>query len=97
MNIKYIIVNALFALLLVSGFVQAADLVFTPATPIVEIGQQITLSVSGTSGEITWTPSKGQIRGEGKQVNYMSFTVPFGTKKDVCTINTNTDGFNFIF
>ena len=83
MNIKYIIANALFALLLTSGFVQAAELVFTPATPIVEIGQQITLSVSGTRGEITWTPSKGQIRGEGNQVTYIA---PAKAGTDVVTV-----------
>jgi len=50
----------------------AAELVFSPATPAVVVGQQITLSVSGTSGEITWTPSKGQIQGAGNQVTYIA-------------------------
>jgi ligand-binding sensor domain-containing protein len=50
----------------------AAELVFDPATPIVEIGQRLTLSVSGTSGEITWNPIKGQIQGAGNQVTYIA-------------------------
>ena len=52
--------------------VGAAELVFSPATPTVVVGQQITLSVAGTSGEITWTPSKGQIQGAGNQVTYIA-------------------------
>jgi len=52
--------------------VGAAELVFSPATPTVEVGQQITLSVSGTSGEITWNPTKGQIQGAGNQVTYLA-------------------------
>ncbi len=50
----------------------AAELVFEPATPIVEVGQQLPLSVSGTSGEITWNPTKGQIQGTGNQVTYLA-------------------------
>ncbi len=50
----------------------AAELVFDPATPSVEVGKQITLSVSGTSGAVTWTPSKGQIQGAGNQVTYLA-------------------------
>jgi ligand-binding sensor domain-containing protein len=57
----------------------AADLVFDPATPTVVVGQQITLSVSGTSGEIIWTPSKGQIQGTGNQVTYLA---PMGAGLD---------------
>ena len=76
MNIKYVMTNYLFALffLLISSLsvVQAADLVFTPATPTVEVGQRLTLFVSGTSGDITWTPSKGKIQGAGNQVTYIA-------------------------
>ncbi len=50
----------------------AADLVFDPATPTVVVGQQITLSVSGTSGDIIWTTSKGQIQGAGNLVTYIA-------------------------
>jgi len=51
-----------------------AELVFTPQAPIVEVDKQITLSVSGTSGEITWSPSPqgGQIQGKGNQVTYIA-------------------------
>ncbi|EDN71507.1 secreted protein [Beggiatoa sp. PS] len=64
--------RALFWLFLFSlPMTQAADLTFTPQTPIVEVGQKITLSVSGTSGEFTWnTPDKGFIDGTGPQVTY---------------------------
>jgi len=50
----------------------AAELVFYPDTPSVEIGKQITLSVSGTSGAVTWNPIKGQIQGAGNQVTYIA-------------------------
>ncbi|MDM8561749.1 two-component regulator propeller domain-containing protein [Candidatus Marithioploca araucensis] len=89
MNIQYVITNSLFALffLLISSLsvVQAADLVFTPATPTVEIGQQLTLSVSGTSGEITWSALKGQIQvqGVGNQVTYIA---PAQAGTDVVTV-----------
>jgi ligand-binding sensor domain-containing protein len=63
--------------------VGAAELVFNPATPIVEIGQQLTLSVSGTSGEITWNPTKGQIQGAGNQVTYIA---PAQAGADVVTV-----------
>jgi len=52
----------------------AADLVFDPAAPTVQVGQQLTLSVSGISGDITWTPSKGQIQGTGNRVTYLAPT-----------------------
>ena len=61
----------------------AAELVFSPANPTVVVGQQITLSVSGTSGEITWTPSKGKIQGAGNQVTYIA---PVEAGTDVVTV-----------
>jgi ligand-binding sensor domain-containing protein len=88
MNIKYFIINVLFALLLVSSFVQAADLVFTPATPVVEIGQQITLSVSGTSGEVKWSAQSGWIEGIGTTVTYIAPSQP---GKDVVTVMDDED------
>jgi len=83
MNIKYIIINMLFALLLISGFVQAADLVFTPATPSVEMEGKITLSVSGTSGEVTWSAQKGWIEGTGSTITYIAPSQP---GNDVVTV-----------
>jgi sugar lactone lactonase YvrE len=50
--------------------VHAAELRFSPQNPQVEIGGKITLSVSGTSGEVTWFAGKGQISGTGTQVTY---------------------------
>jgi len=61
----------------------AAELVFEPATPIVETGQSLTLSVSGTSGDITWNPTKGQIQGAGNQVTYIA---PAQAGTDVVTV-----------
>jgi len=83
MNIKYFIINMLFALLLVSGFVQAADLVFTPATPSVEMEGKITLSVAGTSGELAWSAQSGWIEGTGTTVTYIAPSQP---GKDVVTV-----------
>ncbi|MEK8018103.1 MAG: two-component regulator propeller domain-containing protein, partial [Candidatus Parabeggiatoa sp.] len=57
---------------LLASFQLRAEITFTPASPTVEVGQDITLSVSGTSGEITWTPSKGQIRGDANQATYIA-------------------------
>ncbi len=56
MKIKFIfIIFSLFST------AHAADLVFTPTTPVVEINKQIQLSVSGASGDVTWNASKGEI------------------------------------
>jgi ligand-binding sensor domain-containing protein len=71
LNLLNSVLLVLFGLLMASA-VGAADLVFSPAAPTVEVGQQINLSVSGTSGAVTWTPSKGQIQGTGKQVTYLA-------------------------
>ncbi|BAP55870.1 two-component system sensor histidine kinase/response regulator [Thioploca ingrica] len=51
---------------------QAAELVFDPPTPVVSVGQRLTLSVSGASGEVTWSAGKGQILGSGTQVTYIA-------------------------
>ncbi|GEM_PF-918216 len=58
--------------LLLSATGMAADLTFTPTTPMVAVNQQITLAVSGTSGEVTWAAVKGQIQGTGNQVTYIA-------------------------
>jgi len=50
--------------------VHAAELKFEPATPIVEVGKEISLTVSGTTGQITWSAQKGWIVGIGNQVTY---------------------------
>ncbi len=70
-------------LLLLSAISQASDLTFTPTTPIVEQGKSITLSVSNTSGEVTWTVAKGQIQGTATQVTYVA---PVQVGLDVVTV-----------
>ncbi len=63
--------------------VSAAELVFVPSAPKVEINQKINLSVSGTSGEIKWTPIHGKIQGSGSQVTYVA---PSELGVDVVTV-----------
>ncbi|EDN70576.1 two-component system sensor histidine kinase/response regulator [Beggiatoa sp. PS] len=76
--------RTLFLLFLFSlPIAQAADLTFTPQTPIVEVGKKITLSVSGTSGEVTWTATKGRIQGEGTEVIYIA---PYQVGSDAVTV-----------
>jgi hypothetical protein len=50
----------------------AADLTFTPATPVVQINQTITLSVAGAVGQVRWQAFDGTIQGEGTQVTYLA-------------------------
>jgi len=87
MNIQYtrfILNNALLYLLISSlSIVQAAEVIFTPEAPLVEAKQQITLSVSGMSGDITWMAIKGQIQGSGHEVTY---TAPSEGGIDVVTV-----------
>ncbi len=53
--------------------VQAAELKFEPATPIVEINKTIVLSVVGAVGTtVRWQPFDGKIQGEGNQVTYLA-------------------------
>ncbi|OQW90384.1 MAG: hypothetical protein BWK78_07155, partial [Thiotrichaceae bacterium IS1] len=67
----------------------AADLTFTPASPIVEVEGEITLTVSGTSEGVTWTVAKGQIQGTGTQVTYVA---PDQPGFDTVTALDNTTG-----
>ena len=52
--------------------VQAAELKFEPATPIVEINKSITLSVANTKGTAKWVAVKGNIQGDGNNVVYVA-------------------------
>ena len=61
----------------------AAELVFDPPNPVIPVGQQLTLSVSGTNGEIIWSAGKGQILGSGTSVTYMA---PGQAGSDVITV-----------
>jgi hypothetical protein len=72
------IVLSLLATTLLLELTQSAKaaLVIEPANPVVEVGGQITLSVSGAdeNSEVTWNPTKGQIQGIGNQVIYLAPT-----------------------
>ena len=52
----------------------AADLTFTPVTPAVEVGPKTTLTVSGASGQVTWSAQKGWIVGVSNQVTLKHLT-----------------------
>jgi len=65
----YIILCLLFFF---SSFVQANELVFEPAKPTIETFDEITLTVSGTSGEVVWQALKGEIQGSGPQITYVA-------------------------
>jgi ligand-binding sensor domain-containing protein len=52
--------------------VHAADLTFTPATPVVKVNKTITLSVSGTTETVMWSADKGKISDEGNKVTYLA-------------------------
>lgn len=67
----------------------AADLTFTPASPIVEVEGKISLTVSGTGEGVTWTVAKGQIQGTGTQVTYVA---PDQPGSDAVTALDNTTG-----
>ncbi|MDM8564186.1 two-component regulator propeller domain-containing protein [Candidatus Halobeggiatoa sp. HSG11] len=74
--------------------VHAADLTIEPPTPVVESGGQIVLSVSGTSGKVTWTSTKGQIQGiGGNQVNYIA---PTGASTDAVVVLDEAGNFGAI-
>jgi ligand-binding sensor domain-containing protein len=75
--------SVIFLFLFSISVVSAAELVFVPSAPKVEINQQINLSVSGTSGEIKWTPIHGKIQGSGSQVTYIA---PSEIGTDVVTV-----------
>jgi len=63
---------ATWLLLINSALTHAADLTFTPVAPVVEVGEKITLTVSGTTGQITWSAQKGWIIGVGNEVTYQA-------------------------
>jgi len=53
-----------------------AEITFTPAHPVVEIEEEITLSVSGTVGEVKWSATDGWIDGTGTTVTYIAPSQP---------------------
>ncbi len=66
---------------------QAEEFVFEPANPALETLEEITLKVSGTTGELVWKASKGEIRGSGNEVIYVASGVP---EKEVITVTDAT-------
>ncbi len=66
---------------------QAEEFVFEPANPTVETLDEITLKVSGTTGELVWKASKGEIRGSGNEVTYVASGIP---DKEVITVTDAT-------
>ncbi len=68
---------------LLATFQLRAEITFTPDKPVVEMEEKITLSVSGTVGELTWSAQKGWFEGTGTTVTYIAPSQP-GT--DVVTV-----------
>jgi len=89
MNIQKLRLNlprqmVLLGLLIFSlSVVSAAELRFDPKAPSVVVGGKISLSVSGTSGAVTWFAGKGEISGTGTQVTYWA---PDQVGNDVVTV-----------
>lgn len=71
LKISYLFL-ATWLLLINPAVSQAADLTFTPVTPTVQVNQSLTLTVSGSSGEVKWSVLKGQILGAGNQITYIA-------------------------
>jgi len=69
--------------LLLTAFELRAEITFTPAAPSVVVGEQISLSVSGTVGEVEWDALSGWIEGTGISVTY---TAPDQPGWDVVTV-----------
>ena len=65
------------------ALVVEAELVFSPANPVVEVGGRVTLSVSGNSGEVTWTSTKGLIKSEDNKATYYA---PYEVGKNIITL-----------
>jgi len=61
---------------LLAAFQLRAEITFTPANPVVEIEEEITLSVSGTVGEVKWSATYGWIDGTGTTVTYIAPSQP---------------------
>ncbi|OAD18875.1 two-component system sensor histidine kinase/response regulator, partial [Candidatus Thiomargarita nelsonii] len=68
--------------------VSAAELTFDPKAPSVVVGGKISLSVSGTSGAVTWFAGKGEISGTGTKVTYWA---PDQVGTDAVTVLDDAD------
>jgi ligand-binding sensor domain-containing protein len=60
-----------------------AEVTFTPAEPVVAMEEKITLSVSGTVGDVKWSAQKGWIETTGTTVIYIA---PSQSGWDVVTV-----------
>jgi ligand-binding sensor domain-containing protein len=61
---------------LLACFPLRAEVTFTPAEPVVAMAEKLTLSVSGTVGELTWSAQKGRLDGTGTTVTYIAPSQP---------------------
>ncbi len=73
---------SLWLILSLSG-ISAAELKLIPEAPLTVVDRQITLSVSGATGKVTWLAQPGRINGTGNQVIY---TAPSQSGIDVVAV-----------
>jgi len=73
--------------ILLAAFELRAEISFTPAAPSVDVGEKLSLSVSGTVGDFRWSAQKGWIEGTGTSVTY---TAPEQPGWDVVTVLDST-------
>ena len=67
--------------------VHAAELKFEPAMPSVEVDKEIELSVTGTVGQVEWSPIKGYISNSGTKVIYRAPSDKPAAGFDVVTVS----------
>ena len=59
-------------ILLLSLPLQAFALSFEPASPLVEVNDQIAISVQGAQGEVIWSSNKGRIEDNGNRATFFA-------------------------
>ena len=64
--------------------VHAAELKIEPVAPVVEVGKEISLTVSGAMGQVKWSTQTGRIVDTGNQVTYKA---PDQAGFDVVTVS----------
>ncbi|WP_186441710.1 two-component regulator propeller domain-containing protein [Desulfamplus magnetovallimortis] len=75
-NTVKIIGNIFIILLSLSEMTWAGDLFIDPASPLVAVGDQITLTVTNASGDVRWFAFDGEIQGEGASITYRAPAIP---------------------
>lgn len=71
--IKFILFTFIFSSICLTPKSSEADTLYiSPTSPVVEPGQEITLSVSNSAGELRWIVIDGTIIGNGKEVIYQA-------------------------